>query len=154
MAMQRAADQILRPHRRYSRAYIDDIATHSGGWTQHMRHLDAVLTDIGDSGITLRLAKATFAKPMVTFVGHEVGSGIRRPLFDKLLAIRAIPPPTTKRQLRGFLGACNFYRDFSPRYSELTSVLTDLTKAGVKNTFTLTDFQLKAFQAVKDELCR
>ena len=36
-------DRVLRAHREYAAAYIDDIVVHSSTWDLHLHHLRAVL---------------------------------------------------------------------------------------------------------------
>ncbi|KAJ8268644.1 hypothetical protein COCON_G00138160 [Conger conger] len=40
---QRLMDNLLRPHREYAAAYLDDIVIHSADWESHLRRLEAVL---------------------------------------------------------------------------------------------------------------
>src|SRR6267154_4129203 len=108
----RVMNDLLAPHCEYADAYIDDSAVFSGGWAEHMKHLGAVLQSFRDVGMTLRLSKCHFAKGRVKFIGHEIGSGTRIPLLDKIEAIKNIPEPTTKKALRSFLGCSNFYKGY------------------------------------------
>nr|XP_061779417.1 uncharacterized protein LOC133570739 [Nerophis lumbriciformis] len=58
-----------------------------------------------------------------------VGGGRQvRPQMNKTAAIAACPPPKTKKEVRRFLGLAGFYRRFIPRFLDLTSPLTDLTR--------------------------
>src|SRR2546425_6986169 len=49
-----------------------------------MVHLENVLQAFIDVGMTLRLSKCKFAKRRVKFIGHEIGSGTRTPLFNRI----------------------------------------------------------------------
>ena len=46
----------------------------------------------------------------------------------KLRGIRDWPPPTTLKQVRGFLGFGNFYRRFIRHFSNLAKPINDLLK--------------------------
>ena len=118
-SFQRMADELLRPHSDYACAYIDDTAVFSGGWVEHLNHLERVLSVFARVGMTLRLTKCKFGLPWVIFIGHEVGSGTREMVQSKVEAIRAIPELHTKKLLRSFLGMCGFYRSYIPKYSEI-----------------------------------
>ena len=54
--------------------------------------------------------------------------------------------PKTMKQLRGFIGAVNYYRDMWPHRSHVLAPLTDQTG---KNTFTWSDEMDKAFRQMK-----
>ena len=49
------------------------------------------------------------------------------PLPDKVQAIKNIAVPTTKKQLRSFIGIINYYRDMWIHRSEVLSPLTPIT---------------------------
>ena len=61
------------------------------------------------------------------FLSHEVGNGEIQPTKEKIDAITKIAPPTTKKQVRSFIGTINFYRRFIPYFAEIAVSLTDLT---------------------------
>ena len=54
---QRMMDRLLRPHRAYAAAYIDDIIIHSDSWDVHLRQLRAVLGELRKAGLTANPAK-------------------------------------------------------------------------------------------------
>jgi chemotaxis protein histidine kinase CheA len=150
---QRTIEAILRPRcASFARPYIDDVAVHSPTFEKHLSQLSKVLTDVANAGLTLKLAKCTFAKPKVKFVGHLVGSGTREPLADKVQAIRDIQEPTTKRALRSFLGCAGFYRTYISRYADVCVPLTDLTKSHVNSKIRFNDVERAAFNKIKQKL--
>lgn len=150
---QRALDRILAKHDDYARAYIDDICCHtSSTFDDHLHQLDCVLKSIEDAGLTLKLSKCKFAKPSVLFVGHVVGNGTIVPNPDRVVAIRNIVEPTTKKAVRSFLAMCNYYRSHIPRFSELAIPLTEITKVRHSSTFVLNDKQREAFNKLKHSL--
>ena len=48
--------------------------------------------------------------------------------YEKDEALVKIPPPTSKKTLRSFLGMVSFYRKFVPTVSDLSAPLSDLLK--------------------------
>src|SRR5437867_13085 len=126
-------NHILSPHSEYSDCYIDDTAVFSSTWLKHLKHLEAVLKAFLDAGMTLRLSKCHFGKPKVTFVGHEIGSGTRRPLLNKIEGIMKIEEPKTRKLLKSFLGLCNYYRGYVNHFAALALPLTELTKNKYSN---------------------
>ena len=85
--------------------------------------------------------------------GHNIVDQTVRPQEDKVRAVRDAPRPTTKRQMKSFLGLAGSYRRFIPNFSSIASPLTDLTKRDRPNS--IRDWQdqhEKAFQTLKNRL--
>jgi len=57
--------------------------------------------------------------------------------------------PNTKRELREFLGAMGYYRDYIPQFARLAKPLTDLTSKRFPNVLQWGDEQEKAFQSLE-----
>ena len=62
-------------------------------------------------------------------------------------AIHNIQPPTTRKQLRRFIGMINYYRDMWPRRSDLMAPLSRLCSKAVP--FKWTAVEQKAFVNLK-----
>ena len=60
-------------------------------------------------------------------LGHNIVGQTVRPKEIKIQAIRDAPRPTTKRQIKSFIGLAGFYRRFIPNFSSIASPLTNLT---------------------------
>ena len=69
------------------------------------------------------------------------------PLPKKIKSILNIKPPTTKRQLRSFIGIINYYRDMWIRRSELLAPLTSMTSKESK--WNWTEVHQKNFDLIK-----
>lgn len=69
----------------------------------------------------------------------------------KVIAILEFPVPTTRRELRRFLGMVGYYRAFCKKFATFVSPLTDLLSASRVFCWRA-DFET-AFQAAKDLLC-
>lgn len=147
---QRVINGILAPHRQYACAYIDDVAIYSESWEEHLEHLDKVLSSLDKAGLTLNVSKCRFAQQEVKFLGHIVGSGRHGTDPEKVRAIKEIPAPETKRQLRSFLGLANYYRDYVPEYSKVVLPLTNLTGRRIPQKLPWDTQAQEAFDQVKD----
>ena len=82
-----------------------------------------------------------------------VGSGLVKPQESKLSAIESFALPTTKKEVRTFLGITGYYRCFIENYSSIAAPLTDLTKKSAPNTVTWTVECDRAFRELKHRLC-
>ena len=68
--------------------------------------------------------------------------------------IKCAPRPTSKKELRSFLGLVGYYRDFIPNFAAIAVPLTDLTKKGQPNHVVWGDMQENAYQSLKEHLCK
>ena len=65
------------------------------------------------------------------YLGYNItGTGIQ-PIAKKVQAIQAIKTPKTCKQLQGFIGMINFYRDMWKNRASLLAPLTALTSKNV-----------------------
>ena len=64
-------------------------------------------------------------------------------------AIQAFSQPTTKKQVRAFLGITGYYRKFIPNYSALAAPLTDLMMKNRPTKVTWTSDCESVFQVLK-----
>ena len=56
-----------------------------------------------------------------------------QPQPEKVDSILNCQRPTTKKQVRSFLGLIGYYRNFIPNFSAVSAPLSDLTKKGQPN---------------------
>ncbi len=90
-------------------AYLDDIVIYSSTWRDHVEKLNCVFDRLAAANLTLNLAKCDFAKAVVTYLGKKVGQGQVRPVEEKITDVVEFPIPTTKREMRRFLGMTSYY---------------------------------------------
>ena len=90
--------------------FLDDILVLSGTWTEHLDHLDAVLSALHDQSLFCNIVKCEFALDSVRFLGHIV-DGIRlRPDPEKIMVVRDWKEPNSVTGVRQFLGFTNYFR--------------------------------------------
>ncbi|XP_042247194.1 uncharacterized protein LOC121882816 [Thunnus maccoyii] len=133
---QRLMDCVLQGCEDCSAAYLDDVVIFSDTWEQHLCHLERVLGQIQQAGLTLNPAKC------------EV-----RPQVDKVEAIRGCPRPRTKKEVRSFLGLAGWYRRFVPQFATIAAPLTALTAKDQRNPVAWNEDCETAFQTLKACLC-
>lgn len=130
----RAMDVILGPEvADFTANYLDDVCCFSRTDLQgHMNHLDKILERFELAGLTCNLEKCQFLRHKVKMLGHVLSiDGIEMD-EEKVEAIKLFPTPKNIKQLRAFLGLCNYYRRFVDKYGFLTCKLNELLKKGIR----------------------
>ena len=150
---QRLMDQVLKSHHQYAAAYLDDIVVHSPDWETHLRRLEAVLGALREAGLTANPTKCRLGLEEAEYLGHTVGRGRVRPQETKVQSIQTWPRPTTKRQVRTFLGLVGYYRQFVPQFASIAAPLHELTAKNQPNQVRWTAEMEAAFQQLKTTLC-
>ncbi len=145
-------DILLRPHQAYAAAYLDDVVVHSVSWEDHLERLRRVLSELRRAGLTANPRKCHLALSEAKYLGFQVGRGLIRPQEKKVEAVRSAPRPTTKTQVRAFLGLAGYYRCFIPNFSSLAASLTDLTRKGQPEKVQWSSASEEAFQRIKEAL--
>ena len=156
MTFQRAMNQLLEGLSDFAVAYLDDISIRSRTWEDHVTHLHVVFERLEQAGLTLNAKKCVIGSSSVKYLGYQVGSGVVTPVSAKVEAILNIPIPSTKTDIRSFLGSVGFYRRFIPRYSELAAPLTNLLKGGRRGDISLkwTSECTEAFEQLRAVLAK
>ena len=103
-------------------AYLNDLVVYSNTWSEHIQILTLVFERLAKASLTLNLAKCDFGKATVTYLGKQVGHGQVCPVEAKVMAITRFPAPTTKCELRPFLGMAGYYRSFCRNFSSGGSI--------------------------------
>ena len=111
----------------FNNVLLDDILTASFEYNEHLRHLRFTLTKLREGNVTLNLAKCFFASERLVYLGYTVDSNGLSPDPEKVSAVLNWIAPTTKTQLRSFIGVVQFLRRFIPKCAEILQPLTDLT---------------------------
>ena len=128
-------------------AYIDDVIIYSKDFLHHVKQLRSLFEKLSKANLTVNLNKSEFCHAHVEYLGHVVGQGHIKPVTAKVEAIKALPTPTDRKQLRRFLGMAGYYRKFCQNFSIIANPLTNLLKKNVK--FLWTDSCQKAFEQLK-----
>ena len=130
------------------RVYLDDIlVTTAGSFEDHLKHVELVLQHLTDAGFAVNLHKSLFAVNKIDYLGYWVTHRGIQPQPKKVEAIMRLTPPTTKRQLRCFLGMINYYRDMWRPRSHILAPLTAMCSAKAK--YVWGDKEQKAFKDIK-----
>ena len=104
-------------------AYLDDIVIFSRMFESHYRQLHEVLECLRKHNITLNLSNCAFAMNRVTFLGYTLSADGVQPQKRLTDAIHNFARPTTKKEIKRFLGLASYYRDFIPMFADISSPL-------------------------------
>lgn len=127
-------------------AFLDGIVVYSSTWREHMK-LHVVFDRLQAANLTLNLAKCEFGQAAVTYQGKIVGRGLAKPIQSKIEAILAFPAPSSRRELRRFLGMAGYYRSFCRNFSAVAAPLTDLLSP--KSRYHWSESRQHAFDCIK-----
>ena len=96
---QRLMGTVLRNSWPFSWCYIDDICDFSQSWVQY-----------------LQLTKCKIRTQSCNLLLHHVGAGAISPQETKVHAVNTFDQPTTKKDIRSFLGLAGYYTIKIARY--------------------------------------
>ena len=116
--------------RRFS-AYIDDVLNHTEDFETHIGVQQDMYDRLRSSQLTLKLSKTHLNYSEVKFLGHILTKEGRLPDPKAVEAIREWADPTTAKEVRSFLGATLYYREYIYQYSDMAMPLYDLIRKGV-----------------------
>lgn len=108
-----------------------------------------MLTRVKISGLTVKAEKCQLGRGEVSYLGHKVGQGYRRPLEVKIAAIAGYPRPTSKTDIRSFLGLVGYYQHYIDNFSEIASPLTESLKKNEPMKVQWSEEKERSFAALK-----
>jgi len=130
--------------------FIDDVGIFSNNWDHHIRHIDEVLSRLEANGYTVNAAKCEWGVRETDWLGHWLTPEGIKPWKKKIDGILVLDKPKTLKQLRGFIGMVNYYRDFWKRRAHVLAPLTALTKVNPKQFRKVWDAKCnQAFKQIK-----
>jgi hypothetical protein len=87
-----------------------------------------LLTELGELGYWASAKKTHICKRSVTYLGYRIADGARWLTDAMKQTILIIPPPTSTRGVREFLGSAGFCRLWIPGFAEIARPLYEATK--------------------------
>ena len=115
---------------------VDDVIIFSRDLSPHLQNLDMVFQRLRKANLKLKPSKCKFACPRVLYLGHIITrAGIEVDL-EKTDAVDSYATPKTQRQLRSFLGLCNYYRRFVQWYAATAAPLNAVLRKDAKFSWT------------------
>ena len=110
--------------------YIDDAIVFSKTWAEHVAHVRRFLTAIRASGLQLSSTKCRIGYLDVTMLGMQISRYSLATTEEKVVAVTALPAPTTMAALHRVVGMFGYYRNFIKNFSRIAIPLNELKKVG------------------------
>lgn len=134
-------------------AYVDDILNHTDDFVEHMRVQQQIYRRLRGANLVMKLSKTHLNYPSIKFLGHILTKEGRMADPGSVEAIRDWKDPTTTKEVRSFLGATLYYREYIYQYADMAMPLYDLIKKGVVVADAwIPEYHGKAVQQIKDAL--
>ena len=134
--------------------YIDDILLHTHTHEEHLKIFEEVLKRLVRHGIKMNLEKCIFASKEVSYLGFRLTEQGIKPGSDKLKAVSKVAPPSSIKEVRQFLGLCNFFRNHVRNFAQISAPLVEMVKkdCGWKGG-ELPTKALQSFRELQSYLC-
>ena len=130
--------------------YVDDVLLYSRNFQHHLDSLIELFSKLEAVNLKLKPRKCGLFKKQISFLGHVIGEFGIRPDNAKIEAVQEFGTPTSKKQVKSFLGLCSYFRRFVPNFAQKAQCLFDLTS--VKSKFEWSDKHQAAFITLKNDL--
>ncbi|KAL4282700.1 hypothetical protein GQ457_16G018330 [Hibiscus cannabinus] len=130
--------------------FMDAFSTFGDNFDNCLRNLEKVLKRCKETNLVLNWEKCHFMVDEGLVLGHKISSKGMEVDKAKIEVISKLPPPTTVKGIRSFLGHAGFYRRFIKDFSKITKPLCSLLKQGTP--FEFNNDCTKAFNLLKQKL--
>ena len=108
--------------------YADDLLISSKDEKSAQQQAIQDLNFLAERGYKVSHAKAQMVETKVTYLRVQITHGSRRLSCDRVQGILQLPSPTTRKQLRAFLGLTGYCRIWKPNYGLIAQPLYESLK--------------------------
>jgi hypothetical protein len=130
-------------------AFFDDVGVGSSSVAEHLFLLEELFKVVHKHKLRIKLSKCEFVKESLEYLGFSVQWGSWRPSEKKIKALVDFKVRNLK-DLRAFLGACNFFRRHVKSFTFSSAGLTDLLKKNAR--FVWTEKEESLIEEIKSKL--
>ena len=135
-----------------ARAIMDDILIAGKTRQQHDAILEKVIRKATEWNLKLNFKKCQLRQSSVKYVGHIISDKGVHPDDEKIKAVKEMPDPQSKEDVRRFLGFIQYLAKFIPNLSEIDAPLREILKK--KTEFFWEKSQQESFEALKEACCK
>jgi len=135
---------------RFIEVFMDDFSVFGSSFDSCLANLAFVLKRCEETNLILNWEKCHFMVQEGIVLGHQVSAKGIEVDRAKIETIEKLPPPTSTKSVRSFLGHAGFYRRFIKDFSKITKPLCNLLMKDVP--FKFNEECLEAFQVLKTAL--
>ena len=130
--------------------FMDDFSVLGSSFENCLENLRSVLIRCEETNLVLNWEKCHFMIQEGIVLGHRISVREIEVERAKIEAIEKLPPPSSVKGIRSFLGHAGFYRRFIKDFSQIAKSLSNLLVQGTPFEF---DAQcMRAFSVLKDKL--
>ena len=113
--------------------YLYDIIVFSTTFEEYLQQLLSIFDRLRTACLKLRPKKCHFTKQQITYLGHVISPKGVEPDGKKLAAVVAYPTPRNTKEVKQFIGLCNYYHRFIPHYTQIAEPLHHLLRKTSKS---------------------
>ena len=129
---------------------MDDFSVFGSSFDNCLGRLRPVLRRCKETNLVLNWEKCHFMVQEGIVLEHRISARVIEVDRAKIEAIERLPPPSSVKGMRSFLGHAGFYRQFIKDFSQIEKSLSNLLVQGTAFEF---DVQcMRAFSVLKDKL--
>ncbi|KAI5351458.1 hypothetical protein L3X38_004349 [Prunus dulcis] len=135
---------------RFMEVFMDDFSVFGSSFDDCLHHLSLVLTRCQETNLILNWEKCHFMVRQGIVLGHVVSNKGIQVDKAKINIITNLPPPSSVKGVRSFLGHVGFYRRFIKNFSSISRPLCNLLAKDA--VFEFDEICMEAFTTLKKEL--
>ncbi|CAL1382293.1 unnamed protein product [Linum trigynum] len=130
--------------------FMDDFSVYGDSFNHCLSNLEKVLIRCEETHLALNWEKCHFMVLEGTVLGHKISNKGIEVDRAKIETIAALPPPSSVKAIRSFLGHAGFYIRFIKDFSKISQPLTKLLEKDA--VFSFDEKCLLAFEFLKQKL--
>ena len=127
--------------------FMDDFSVLGDSFDNFLESLRSVLIRCEETNLVLNWEKFHFMVQEGIVFGHRISARGIEVDKSKIEAIEKLPPPSSVKGIRSFLGHSGFYRSFIKDFSRIAKPLSNLLVQGIP--FEFDDQCVRAFSVLK-----